>query len=455
MPTATEPAPEKVETIEAAPTAIATELKKSADAAIEAVSDGGFDDQGFIDSMQAAIDKDAGLTKPEPAPVPAAPVVTPEATAKAAELAAKQVELSKLQEAAGDIPGELLGEKPKEQVKAPDEAAAAAERQKFIEEQTKGMTPKAAERFRKIEGRAWEAEQKTRKIEQDQVASSAELKKQVAELTAKLSEPKPDETEKLRKQIDELQEVVTKGKLLEHPAFKRAYDEPIASELEEMKKLVAADNGEELSQIAMLPDSKKRKERIKELVDGLDDLDRLKVLDSIKNVDKLNASKAKELANWKENRVQLEAKELEKQQSEQAQVQAALANQQKVAWSKGVEAVTSSDRGLEVFRKLDGDDAWNAKVDARLAAVQKSLTGEIPGERIVEMAARALAAEEYRKMFLAQRILVQRQAEELALLKQAQPDVSGDGSDGGPVDDTRDYLTAAIEGSVKAGALRQ
>lgn len=447
MPTATEPAPEKVETTET-PTGMTGTIKAETDSALKEVQGGGFDDPGFDAALQAAMDKDAGKVSQEP-PV-TQQTTTTEPAAKAAELAAKQEEFRKLQEAAGDIPGALLGEKPKETAKAPDETAAA-ERQKFIDEQTKGMTPKAAERFKKIETRAWEAEQKARKIEQDQAASAAELKKQIAELSAKAAEPKNDDTEKLRKELERLQEVVTKNDLLNHPAFKDTYDVPIANELEEMKKLVTPESGEELAQISFLPDSKKRKERIKELVDGLDDLDRIKVLTSIAKVDELNSRKAKELKNWKENRVHLEAKELEKQQVEQA----SRANHQKVAWTNAMAVITSPDKGLEVFRKLDGNDAWNAKVDARIAQVQQQLSGELPPERVVEMAARSLAAEEYRKMFLAQRILVTRLSEELASLKQAQPDAGDDGGSGGPVEDNRSFVDAAVEGTVKSGGLKQ
>lgn len=450
MPTATEPAPEKVETVET-PTGITGTIKAETDAALKEVQGGGFDDPAFDAALQAAMDKDAGKTPEPPPPQQTTPdtKVTTEATAKAAELAAKQEELRKLQEAAGDIPDVLLGVKPPE-TKTTDEAAAV-ERQKFIDEQTKGMTPKAAERFKKIENRAWEAEQKARKIEQEQQQAAAELKKQIAELSAKAAAPKDDDTEKLRKELERLQEVVTKNDLLNHPAFKDTYDAPIANEMEEMKKLVAAENAEELSQIAMLPDSKKRKERIKELVDGLDDLDRIKVLTSIAKVDELNTKKSKELNNWKENRVHLEAKEIEKRQVEQA----AMANQQKVAWNNAMAVITSPDKGLEVFRKLDGNDAWNARVDARIAQVQQQLSGDVPSERIMEMAARSVAAEEYRKMFLAQRILVNKLSEELASLKQAQPDAGDDGGGGGPVEDNRSFVDAAVEGAVRAGALKQ
>lgn len=453
MPTETAPAPDnKAEPVIETPTGITGDIKSQTDAALKEVQGGGFDDPAFDAALQAAMDKDAGKVPEAPPEVPPkTQQPTPEAAAKAAELAAQQEELRRLQEAAGDIPPALLGEKPPE-TKPVDDATAAAERQKFIDEQTKGMTPKAAERFRKIENRAWEAEQKARKIEQEREATAASLKKQLAELEARAAEkkdiPAPDEA--LKKRLEELEELVSKTAISEDPRFKAKYDAPVEANLQKIKELAPADAADELAALAVMPKSKKVEERILELMDGLTDLQKRRIESVIVKIEETMAEKADRLKRWKEDKVHVEAEEIRKRETQQAELEV----KRKVAWSNAMNALTS-DNGLEVFRKLDGNDAWNAKVDARLAQVQQQLASELPPERVVEMAARSLAADEYRKMFLAQRVLVSKLSQELAALKQAQPDAGEDGGGAaGPVDDNRSFVDAAVEGTVKAGGLK-
>ena len=463
MPTATETPLAKTETTEIS-TDMTAQLKTQTDASLQAVTGKGFKDPEFEKSLQEAMDRDAGKLPAEPVvePPPVAkqpdPAAQAEAATKAAELAAQQEELRKIQELAGDIPATLLGEKPPEKkVVLADDATRLAERQKFLDEQTKGLSPKASERFKAIEAKAWESEQTARKLAAEREAETSALKKQLDELAKKAATP-PDtsEAEKLKKQIEEMDAIIKQRDLLEDPRFKAHFDGRIDSELEEMKKLVSADNADELAQLVLLPESKKRKERIKDMVDGLDDLDRIKVLRRIDNVDELKSARAKEIADWKNNRIHVEAKKLEDQKTQQEKDRLKLEATQKEAWSLGLNSITSPERGLEVFRKLEGDDAWNAKVDSRLATVQKVLASELRPDQLVEIAARSVAVDDYRKMFLAQRMLIQKLSTELASLKTVQPDAADDGGGAPSVDETSgmSFVQAAVHGAVKSGALK-
>lgn len=442
--------PEETQVMEK-PTAIAAQLKAATDSAVSAVTNGGFNDPDFTASLQAAIDKDAGKEAAEPA----TRVKPDAATEKVAADSKPAVEKKPAIEIPDDIPAELLGEKKAEKVKeaAPDESAAEAERQKFIEEQTKGMTPKAAERFKKIESRAADAEARARKIEAERNSERAALQKQLEELNQKVSAKVEGggETDRLKKQVEELEGIVQKSNLQADPRFKARYDDGIADEIGKLAKAVPSENSEELSQLAALPESKKRNERIMEIADGLTDLQKIKVLSSIERVDRLAAEKAQELSKWKENKIHLEAAEIRKREVESA-------NQdeiRKVAWVKGMSAVSSPEGGLEVFRKADGNDEWNSKVDARVSEVQRLLTASnLPPEKMVEIAARSVASEDYRRMFMAQRVLVQRLSSELAELKQAEPNAADGNDTEAAIEDKDDYTTAAVKASVKSGALR-
>jgi hypothetical protein len=422
---------------------------------------GGFNDPSFLDELQAAIDKDAGKEPSSPAATAtsqaeqaAAQKTADDAAAVAAQAKNTKVEAKKAPESGDEIPAALLGEKPKDDKKAePATDQTEADRLKFIEEQTKGMTPKAADRFKKIELRAHEAEQAAKKIQLERETEKTTLQKQIEELNQKaLAKPDDAEINRLKKQVEDLDAIINKAALQEHPKFKAHYDGQILSEIEKVKKLIPAENADELAGLLVLPESKKRNERITEIVEGLDDIQKTKVLSSLDRVDRLASEKADELAKWRENKIHIEADAIRQQQEASKNVQ----EFQLVAWTKGIEAVSSDDRGLEVFKKLNGDDAWNATVDNRINEVKKILTNpNIPPEKLVEIAARAVAVDDYRRMFLAQRALVSRLREEIEGLKVAEPDAGDGGGSDGAATDTDDFITATIKGTIKDGALRQ
>lgn len=437
MPATIEQEPRTVEVT----TPMAKELQKTTDAAVKAITGGGFDDPEFAASLQRAIDKDAGK-EPEPEKKVEA---EPEAKAKA--------EPEKKVEIPDDIPAELLGEKKveKSDTSKEDAVKAEAERQKYLEEQIKGMTPKAAERFKKIESRAHEAEEKAKQIaatlESEKTAFQKQLQDQLAKIAAK-TEP-PAEVEAMKKRVAELEEVVSKTAITEDPRFKARYDGAIDAEIETAKKLVPSDKAEEFAEVLAMPVSKKRTQLLKELTEGMDDFERGGVLLSVRAIDGIASAKNVELAKFKENKVHVDAEQIRQKETEAARIQEI----QKVAWTKGMAVVSSAETGLEVFRKAAGNDEWNAQVDQRIANVQRQLSNLEP-EKIVEMAARAVASEDYRQRFLASRILVKKLSSELDELKKAEPEAGNDGGDAPNAPDTDDYVTASVKAATKAAGLR-
>lgn len=431
-------------------TAMAGDLKAKTDAALSKVMGGGFDDPEFEASLQAAIDKDAGKVVEEKAPEEKA-----EVTEKAQEQKpAKEEKKIVIEEVKDEIPAELLGEKKAEEKKQEVEPATEEERKKFLEEQTKGMTPKAADRFKKIEARAYEAEQKAKRLADERAAEKVALEKRIEELNLKSAEKTEEskEVERLRKQVEDLDAIVSKSALQEHPKFKEAYDNKISAEIERVKKIAPEAQAGELASLLALPESAKRNERITEIIEEFEDIKKTKVLAAIEKVDRLASERSEELSKWKENKVHIESLELKNRETSAAQIQ----ELQKVAWAKGMSAVTSGEGGLEVFKKAEGNDEWNARVDSRVASVKAILTSQnIAPEKLVEIAARSVASEEYRRMFLSQRILVKALKEELASLKAAEPDASKAGAVSSLQPDNDDFVTAATKGAVRSGAIKE
>lgn len=435
------------ETIEQEPLAAevsthtAAELKKSNDAALKSVTGKGFDDPEFDTALQSAMDKDAGK---EPAVAPEAKSPAEAALEAKPEEKKAEAKVELKLEPGDDLPPELLGIKPKAEKK---EVQTDADRQKFLEEQTKGMSPKASERFKSIEKKAWEAEQAARKSTEE----AATLKKQLVEVEQRAkTQNNVEEVASLKKQIEEMDEHIKKVNLQEHPKFKAHYDGQINSEIETAKKFVKAEVADEVAQLLAIPESKKRNERLTEIVDEMTDIEKVKFLSSLDKIDRLSTEKSAELTNWKKNNLiadQLAAK----QQSENIENQKQMADK---IWTESVNRLTAPESQLELYRKVDGNDQWNSTVDNRLANVKRMFTSPMPPEKAVEMAALAMAAPEYRRMFLAQRVLVQKLSEELESLKGAEPNLEGGGGEGGGIPDHETY-EQSVDRQLKAkGILR-
>lgn len=436
--------PAETEQVIETPTATARDLKAKTDAAVAAVQGGGFSDPEFEKSLQEAIDKDNGISNQTPNPE-ADPEPSPDV-----KIAAKpEAKKTEIKPAPGtDLPTALL--KKQEPKKEEAASATADERQKFLDEQTKGMTPKAAARFKMIEGRAYEAEQKAKKLEAERAAEKIEVQKRIEEAKAAIPNQSQTEVEALKKQLEEMDAIVKKANIESHPGFKASFDQPIASEIESVKKVVPADIADDLAHLISLPESARRNEKILQLTDKLDSITQQKIYRSMVEVDRLQAKRSSELANWKENHVHAEAYDIRKQQENAAKMKEI----QDVAWAKGIGIVSSPEDGLEVYQKVEGEDEWNAAVEERMVKAKKLLNNpNIPPEALVEIAARAVATDDYRRMFFAQRSLVQKLSEELEAARSANPNVDGSAASGNETDND-DFITAVTKGAVKAGGVK-
>lgn len=442
--------PEEAAVVEV-PTQVAKEVQATHAAAAKTAPSGVFSSPDFMKGLQDAIDKDAGKTPPAAAaatpPPPAAPADKVAPDAKQGDPAPESDPAS-----LDDIPAEIMGEaKPPAKPKAAEaqtDATADAERQKFIEEQTKGMTPKAAERFKKIEARAAEAEKRAKAIEADLAAERA---KQV--------EAKPEnpvfaaEIERLKKQNAELEEILSKQEIQNDPRFKAKYDAAINRELTAISKYLPPEHAEEFSQLLTLPESKRRNDRLEEIVQSApDEISKAKIRAGWVRADGLAAEKAQELSNWKENMVHVEAEKIRRQERDEAARQESL----KVAWTKGLEKVSSPDSGLEVFRKAAGSEEWNQAVDSRINSAAKiiSTLSSMQPEQMVEIVARSVAVDDYRRMFIAQRVLAQKLSAELAAIKSAQPNPATNGGSAPPPKSNLSYIDAVTESTRQAGILK-
>lgn len=396
-----------------------------------AVQETGFGKE-FDAEVEAAIARDdesrkpadAGDAKPEPAKA------APKEPAKPAKPAVPDL----------DIPDALLTKKDKAAAK-PD--ALDPEREKAIKEQTAGMSQKAADRFRAIEAKAHAAEQKAARAEK----LEAELNEARERLKSAVDTSVVDA---LKKEREELDEIVSKQAVAEHPRFKAKYDQQIAKEVSTASKLVSKEAAAEVEALLSLPETTQRNRRLNEIAGELEELERGKFIKAIDNADRLSSERAGELANWKVNKTRLaELSEAEKAQAQEHQKRTV-----EKAYKNVVARFTDEEKGVELFRKADGNSEWNEAVDKRLESVRKLTEAELSKEEIAEMAAWAIGSQEYRKMFFTQRALLRKLQEEIATLKSGEPDL-GAGSGGASDDDEKGGMIDIVARvAQKQGAVR-
>lgn len=409
------------EIAEATPTPLQAKISQVTSAA---VVDTSFD-AGFDAEVEAAIAKDNAAAEPQ---AKAAEKVEPSKPAKADKPAAPEL----------DIPDALLSKKEKAKPEVVE-----AEREKAIKEQTAGMSQKAADRFRAIEAKAHAAEQKAARAEK--------LEKELAEVQEKLKGAiDTSAADAMKKQVEELSELLDKNALTEHPRFKAKFDIPLAKEIATASKLVSKEAAGEVEALLSLPETAQRNRRLNEIADELDNVAQKKFLNAIDAADRLSNERAGEVANWKVNKTRLaEVTEAEKEQAQE---------HHKRSIDKALKTVlprfTDDEKGVELFRKVDGNEEWNKVVESRLENVRKLTAAELTKEDTAEMAAWAISGSEYRKMFLTQRVLVARLQEEIATLKSGEPDLGSGGAGGGDDDESGSMVDIIARMAVKAGALR-
>lgn len=416
--------PEEAATIiETSPTA--KQLKAKTDAAIQSTGyetdfDKNFDEALKKDAESKPVEKQAD---PPPAPKPAAKTV-------------EKVDMIP------DVPEAAIDPKaaPKPE---PTEAEKQAAREKDIAEQVKGMSPKAADRFRAIEKRAHEAEARAVK--------AAELEKKLAEAEQRAATPANiEEVNGLKKQVEEMDKIIQTAALTDHPRFKAAFDAPIAEAMAEAKTYVPTEKAEEFEALMKMAPSKLRNGAINAILEDLGPVEANAVGMRVAEIDRKRSQREAQLGNWQENKARMA--KLQKEEQEQMRIQANQASESAIKVT--LTRLTDPDKGLELFREVAGNEPWNAQVKTRVDAVKKIASGTLTQQDIAELAVTAVAAPEYRSLFLGQRALVRKLQQEIASMKGAEPNLRTGDAKPTEGEDNDSFTDSVIKGSREAGFIQ-
>lgn len=113
-------------------------------------------------------------------------------------------------------------------------------------------------------------------------------------------------------------------------------------------------------------------------------------------------------------------------QNEDKAQQEAAASQRTVEMKKLLDrTIIETATEFEPFRKVEGNDKWNAEVDERIAEVHRIAVGESTEKEIVQKIARGVAADRIHQMFRTVRDENTKLKERIASLEAAQPGAGG------------------------------
>lgn len=369
-------------------------------------------------SFNAAADAAAAFEKAFPNGVPDAKEVR--APGEAPKEPAKEPE--KLPELESLIPDKALN---------PKKETAAPEVDKELVEQTKDMSEKASANFKKIHARATAAENRLKQME--------------AEIAKKVSTPAdPDEVKQWKTKHDELDAIVKKTALEQHPGFKAQYD----GEIEKQMKLAKAIAGDKHAKIiAKIIDGDDEKwPEIEEAVGPL----RANQLSAIAlKIQQTRLEKAEQLDKWDANYKALDKYQKAEDQKKQEEHSQAV----NTAVNKVIAKVQDE---VEIFRKVEGNDDWNQEVDSRVNQMKKWATSELSPQERADLALRAAGADKYRQLFLGTIEHVRQLQSQLAKFRGTKPNIGGSSepSNQGTIPSDLSYIDAATRRLTDSGDLR-
>lgn len=264
---------------------------------------------------------------------------------------------------------------------APTQAATDQQAQpvvQAVQDDELPFTKAKAEDWKKLKGNLNEWRTKAQEFEKQAIKAQ----KEYAEYK-NLTVPK-DEVEKLtkaqeadKKRIEQLNDKLKLVALEQSEEFGGFYQKQFDSALARVKD-AAGDQAELVQSLIASPQSKWRKEKLQEAISQLPDIDRATVALAVADYDRAASDKANQLKDWRENYDRLVAQ----RETKAKQTDEMRAMQENVLVKELVGEITQ--RGPEL-QPIDGDEAHNAKVQQRLATVEKFFRGQLERNQILDI----------------------------------------------------------------------
>lgn len=280
--------------------------------------------------------------------------------------------------------------------------------------------PKDSAGWKKFHARVKEAETKLANL-------GKEFEAKVAEVDALKKEPKidPKELETLKTERDTLSERLAIASLEASPKFQAHFDKRFSDAVGAAKAAVGADHAAAVEELMQLPPSKARKEQFAAIMADMDDFDRTSLTVAVRDMDAARTEKKEQLGNWKENTKKMREVEVAQLTAQQEQQR----KQSESTTTQAIERALKYGESLSAFTRIEGQDAHNARVDARIAKVRDIFTGKLPPTELVNVPVLAEEALFLRENIIPKLLEENKQLQtEMAQLRTAEPSLESKGS---------------------------
>lgn len=246
------------------------------------------------------------------------------------------------------------------------------------------------------------------------------VRKELADLRAKASNA-PDEAtaaelKVLRERTKELESVVEKSHFEKSPRFQQFLNRE-AQQIEGAKKYLEGSTIDpNVIELAAKAVGKKRIDILKDA--GADAEIIAAITPYLAQYDSIQSDKAHALENHKQI---IEQDSVNQRRDAEAKAAQERENEDKVFKSVG----ENVSKTFEPFQKVDGNEKWNAQVDRLNAEAREFFSGDMPIEKVAEIAYYGVGAKVIHEMNHRLRAKLQSANAEIASLKAAQPSVNG------------------------------
>ena len=304
------------------------------------------------------------------------------------------------------------------EVKAEPEAKAEPEPEVQVEPEKKS---RSADDFKLL------------KTQRDTAKSEVDtLKAEILDLKSKVDS---GDIDSLRQERDDLSKRLRAASVERHPEFEKYYTNKLNGIYSRAKSTAGGEEGERMVQILKMDNSSYRDSQMEDLFSELTTSKQAQLGALIAQADEVRGERTAQLENADSAYETLQQQQNAKHEQ--------MMNESRQTFNEVAERAGV----LEVYQKREGDDAWNAEVDARMDLARNGFLGQSDENQLAMLALWGAAGEKYRELLATQIELNRRLQAQVDGVQGSNPSVAG--SDGkAPAADVGfvDQVKAMMEG---------
>lgn len=240
-----------------------------------------------------------------------------------------------------------------------------------------------------------------KKLKEENQKFRSESQKRIDDLTRELEAAKAggankSELEAIRVERDRERQLRTEFedqlKLVaveRHPKFKQHFDAKLDSAINQAKQIGGAEHGERIADLLRLPESPYKTAQLDEIANSLGGVKAAMFGAVLLEYNRVQNERQAEAAKYRER--------YDAMVSQQQREQEEMTKQQAAVFEAQLAAMTNPEKGFEVFKPKQGDEAWNSSVAERLAIARSVFDGNLDPKERASISFWAAAAPEFAK----------------------------------------------------------